>query len=200
MCTSVWFQFTLVPVHWYYFMGHRLFQWVNLNLVSWQFNGWLITIQKKRRRRKLSTACLKLSTKFILRGSMSHKLRVESLKMWGIQVQWGSNERCYHTEQMRWYLPWGAISRDGSSRRNPRTVLSLWFTLFETSVIWYILCHPDRLCTATRSNRSIQQLGWTKTHLHTFIAWYLGIHTLRLSGFSGFGNWTNNPPSVLWIM
>lgn len=128
--------------------------------------------------------------------SMSHKLRVGSLKMWSIQVQWGSNERCYHTELMRWYLPWGAISRDGSSRRNPRTVLSLWFTLFETSVIWYILCHPDRLCTATRSNRSIQQLGWTctdlvtKTHLHTFIAWYLGIHTLRLSEFSGFGDWT----------
>jgi len=63
-----------------------------------------------------------------------------------------SRQQKGQTKQYEWpvgiSLPWGAVNRDGSDRRKPRTVLSLGFAVFEPGVVWYLLGHPHGLGTA----------------------------------------------------
>lgn len=53
-------------------------------------------------------------------------------------------------------LPCSAVSRDGTSRKEPWTILCPWFALFDSSLKWYVLNHDSRLCAA--AGRKVLQL------------------------------------------
>lgn len=80
---------------------------------------------------------------------LPHRLNRNRVKL---RLWMTSNESCYQVVQtvaaVRILLPWGAVSRDGSSRKEPGTVLHLGFALLQSSVVRYIFCQPRRICTA----------------------------------------------------